>query len=274
MITKDNFFKTSDGAYLYYEVHGQGKPILLLPGSNCSTEFFKHNIAGLSANHQLILMDIRSQGRSSKELTGNTLSRHAQDVYELMEHLQLQDVTLAGWSLSGSTAITYCLQYNHARLSRIVLMDAVLHPFSADEENTYRYQGYKIDEWTEDRMKSIYDGDTFTKDFAMRMSNLSTSEDVAFITKEVRKTHPDANLSLHFDFCMTDNTSNLPLVKVPVGLFYAKSKSYGTGYTDYYARKLKVPYRTYTFDKGGHMAFYFDPDTYNRALLEFTDAVF
>lgn len=271
MITRDNYFQTSDGYYIYYEDYGAGSPILLVPGSNCSGAFFHHNVAGLSENHRLILMDPRSQGRSSKTLSGNTLARHADDILELIEYLGLEDVALGGWSLSGSTVVTYCLRHNHKHLSRILLLDSVLFPFSPDPSNTYRYRNYNVDLWSEDRMKQINNYEYFVQDFSKRMSDLSTIEDVHFIQREVRKTLPYANMELHFDYMMTDNESALASVDVPIGLFYAASKNYGTGYAYRYAEIAQAPTEVYTFDKGGHMAFYFDPESYNKCILKFVE---
>ena len=36
-------FKTNDNVELYYEVKGEGKPVLMIPGWTCTTQFFKKN---------------------------------------------------------------------------------------------------------------------------------------------------------------------------------------------------------------------------------------
>ena len=272
-ITNQNYFKTSDGKYLYFEDYGKGTPILMLPGSNCSTKFFKNNVDDLSKNHRLILMDLRSHGRSSKTLEGNNLESHARDIHELIEHLCLTKVTLIGWSLSGSTIISYCKKYGCDKLVSIVLLDSVVYPFSDSEFNSYRYSGMKVDNWLEDRMETIFNYDTFVDNFANRMSDLSTSEDIEFIKNEVEKVLPESNLELHFDYCMTDNEKNLHFINVPVGLFYAKSNHYGTGLAFGYQKLIKSKSKIVTFDKGGHMAFYFDSENFNKELLQFISEV-
>jgi len=62
-------------------------------------------------------IDPRGQGNSSKSTGGNTLKCHAQDIKELIEHLNLEDVVLLGWSLAASVLVTYAKEFNQYRLS-------------------------------------------------------------------------------------------------------------------------------------------------------------
>ena len=80
MATKDNFFQTSDGLWLYYEMHGSGKPILLLPGFGESLKMWRHSVPVLSEGHQVICLDLRGHGRSMKVPGGNRQVRMAQDL--------------------------------------------------------------------------------------------------------------------------------------------------------------------------------------------------
>ena len=43
-------FKTNDNVELYYEVKGEGKPVLMIPGWTCTTQFFKKNSDVLAEN--------------------------------------------------------------------------------------------------------------------------------------------------------------------------------------------------------------------------------
>lgn len=269
MKIKGNYFTTSDGVYLYYEDYGEGQPLVLLPGSNCSTEFFNRNVRHLKDHMRVITIDMRGHGRSQKTMKGNSLSQHAEDIHELFEHLDLHDVILGGWSLSGATVVRYCHNYASERLSGILLMDTVLYPFSSSSFNTYRYRDHDIDGWLKDRMHSIYNPEIFLNDFVERMSDMSTEEDKAWMKTEVSKTLPTANLELHFDYCMQNTEEELGLIDIPIGLFYAKSKHYGVGYVEAYEEIAQAPTYSALFEKGGHMAFYFDSDYYNQQILSF-----
>ena len=85
MTQTNGFFTTSDQAHLYYEVHGKGQPLFLVHGWQCSSRFWQHNIPELSKHFQVIVMDNRGHGKSSKGLQGQIVARYAQDIRELSE---------------------------------------------------------------------------------------------------------------------------------------------------------------------------------------------
>lgn len=68
--TRNNYFRTSDNAILYFEDHSpeKGSPIVLVPGFCCTTRFFENNLEALSKEHRVITFDPRGQGSSSKGL--------------------------------------------------------------------------------------------------------------------------------------------------------------------------------------------------------------
>ena len=109
--SKNNFFETSDGARIYFEDQGAGTPIILVPGFLCTAKFFQRNVPVLSQRHRVITMDPRGQGYSSKTLQGNRIKRHAQDIRELIDHLQLKNAVLLGWSVAASVVTTYAAEY-------------------------------------------------------------------------------------------------------------------------------------------------------------------
>ena len=84
--TREDYFRTSDDAILYYEDHcpDKGKPIVLVPGFCCTTRFFENNIGELSKEHRVITFDPRGQGCSSKGLHGHTIKRNCEDIKELL----------------------------------------------------------------------------------------------------------------------------------------------------------------------------------------------
>jgi pimeloyl-ACP methyl ester carboxylesterase len=95
--TRENYFRTSDDAILYFEDHcpDKGKPIVLVPGFCCTTRFFENNIGELSKEHRVITFDPRGQGCSSKGLHGHTIRRNCEDIKELLDYL---DVKMLLWS--------------------------------------------------------------------------------------------------------------------------------------------------------------------------------
>src|ERR1700687_1597865 len=56
------YLQLPDGLPLYYEDHGAGKPILLLPGWTVTTGFWQRQIADLSRDHRVLTFDLRGAG--------------------------------------------------------------------------------------------------------------------------------------------------------------------------------------------------------------------
>lgn len=106
MATKDNFFQTSDGLWLYYEVTGEGRPIVLIPGFGEALTMWKYAVPVLSKRFQVVCLDPRGHGRSMKAAGNNRQKRMAQDIRELIDHLGLEDVLLVGHSLGGAIVAT------------------------------------------------------------------------------------------------------------------------------------------------------------------------
>lgn len=106
MATKDNFFQTSDGLWLYYEVTGEGRPIVLIPGFGAALTMWKYTVPVLSQRFQVVCLDPRGHGRSMKAAGNNRQKRMAQDIRELIDHLGLEDVLLVGHSLGGAIVAT------------------------------------------------------------------------------------------------------------------------------------------------------------------------
>lgn len=137
MTQTNGFFTTSDSAHLYYEVHGSGQPLFLVHGWQCSSKFWQRNVNELAQKFQVIIMDNRGHGQSSKGLHGQTLARYAQDVRELSEFLHLKDFILMGWSLGGPILLSYWQQYKHnSNLRGLGLIDMTTFPFSPEEWNS------------------------------------------------------------------------------------------------------------------------------------------
>ncbi len=100
---------------LYYEIIGQGQPLLLLHGNRQSHHIFHSYVHALSAKHQLILMDSRAHGHSvmTKPFAEATFSigDMADDVRKLLDHLGIRKVTLLGYSDGANIALEFASRY-------------------------------------------------------------------------------------------------------------------------------------------------------------------
>ena len=89
---------------IYYEVNGEGEPILLLHGLGSSLRDWEQQIPVFAQHYQVIACDVRGHGRSSKPPGPYSIPQFTADVVELLRHLQVQDAHILGLSMGGMIA--------------------------------------------------------------------------------------------------------------------------------------------------------------------------
>lgn len=106
-------WKTDDGSLIHYEVHGDGgKPaLLLLPGLlGAISSQWRPFIKPLSADYQVIIMDLRGHGRSTNTAKELNLESMMFDVAGLLDALKAPAVHIAGYSLGGYLGLMLALK--------------------------------------------------------------------------------------------------------------------------------------------------------------------
>jgi triacylglycerol esterase/lipase EstA (alpha/beta hydrolase family) len=91
-----------DGVTLYYEVYGQGEPVLLVHGNGGSIAWLKAQIEYFRTRYRVIAMDSRDQGRSSDSPGAITYEKMTDDLAALLDHLKSPPVNVLGWSAGGA----------------------------------------------------------------------------------------------------------------------------------------------------------------------------
>jgi pimeloyl-ACP methyl ester carboxylesterase len=114
-----------DGTSLYCEEEGTGSPVVLLHGLSSSTQGNWKDpgiwAALVGAGHRVIGFDARGHGRSTKPHDPAAYEDAAmeRDVAALLDHLELAETDLVGYSMGAGTALRFALSDN--RLHRLVL---------------------------------------------------------------------------------------------------------------------------------------------------------
>jgi pimeloyl-ACP methyl ester carboxylesterase len=111
----------TNGQELYYELHGQGPPLVLVMGIGYDSSLWTlAQVPVLSTQFQVILVDNRDAGRSSKAIQPYTIADMADDLAGLLDALGIQRSHLLGLSMGGMIAQEFALQHSD-RLDRLVL---------------------------------------------------------------------------------------------------------------------------------------------------------
>jgi pimeloyl-ACP methyl ester carboxylesterase len=116
-----------DGVKLYYEVYGQGPPLLLIHGNGASIWAMKNQIADFSPRYQVIVMDSRDHGRSGDAAGALTFEAMTDDLAALLDHLHTGPVLVLGWSDGGIEALLLGVRHPD-KVTKIAAMAANLYP--------------------------------------------------------------------------------------------------------------------------------------------------
>lgn len=117
-----------NGIRLAYQVHGTGRPLVLLHGGFGSVEMFGPNVAALAAGRQVIGVDLQSHGRTPAVDRPMRYETMADDIAALIGYLGHEQADVMGFSLGGGVALRTAIQ--HAALVRRVVL--VSTPFKRD----------------------------------------------------------------------------------------------------------------------------------------------
>lgn len=272
MMENGNFFRTSDGVNIYFEDYGVGEPLLLLPGFMCTAKFFKKNKAELSKDNRLIIMESRGHGLSGKCLTGLQVPRMAQDVKELLEYLDLKQVTFLGWSLGGPIAMSYYEQFGDYRLKRIGMLDSALYPFGDEIYNAHSLHGHNMEAFCKGMKTALESHSSYCKAFLQKIFKHGIQpEDEGWLVEETTKCPPWIAFAIYEDYLHRNYIPVLPLLKIPVLICGADSPTMpnGINMANEYSRMVKAPCMFHPFEDAGHILFYESPDEFHKVVLDF-----
>lgn len=113
---------------LYYEVYGEGEPLVLLHGNGGSMKDYYQQIPVLSKQYKVIAIDTRGHGKSKDTSRKDfTYKMFADDVKAVADHMKLDKINIVGWSDGGNTGLEFALKYPD-RLNKLVAIGANAFP--------------------------------------------------------------------------------------------------------------------------------------------------
>ena len=143
------FVDSFDGNKIYYEIKGEGMPIIFLPCVGASLEYWKYQ-ESLASNYKMILIDVAGHGKSENNRKEFTYQSLAKDVLAVIEKEQLDKVLFVGHSFGACVALEASVLLQDKSLG-IISIDSLM-PLSA------YYAREATDEEIEEVMKE-YEGD-------------------------------------------------------------------------------------------------------------------
>lgn len=105
-------YATVNGLHMYYEVHGTGKPLVLIHGaaSTIGTTFGRI-LPALAKTHQVIAVELQAHGHSdNRDGRQITFEQDADDVIALLQQLHIGKADIFGFSNGGTTALLIAIR--------------------------------------------------------------------------------------------------------------------------------------------------------------------
>jgi pimeloyl-ACP methyl ester carboxylesterase len=119
-----NGYAHVNGLAMYYEVHGEGAPLVLLHGGVLTIDLsFGNLIPEFAADRKVIATELQGHGRTADTDHEVDLKYLASDVAGLLDHLGVERADVFGFSLGGGTALQFALDHP-GRLRKLVVASA------------------------------------------------------------------------------------------------------------------------------------------------------
>ncbi|SMF84158.1 non-heme chloroperoxidase [Paenibacillus uliginis N3/975] len=252
------------------------------PGPGSRPVFFVH---GWPLNHKMfeyqynilpeygfrcISMDIRGNGQSSKPWGSYSYDRLADDLYIVLETLQLENTALVGFSVGGAISIRYMSRYGGCHITKLALVDAVTPSFVKTPDSPYgvtkEQANALINQMYVNLPKFLNDVSLMffnrnlgpaTLDWFVHLGFQSASYALIKILQEAAK---------------DDVTKDLSQIHVPTAIFHGVHDQLIPFKSAQITQQRIRGSQLYPFDNSGHGLPIDQADDFNKALMHFINA--
>jgi pimeloyl-ACP methyl ester carboxylesterase len=120
-------FISINGARQYFEIYGQGEPLLLIHGNGGNIAFMKPQIEYFSRKYQVVVMDCRGRGKSELGNDSLTYMQMTRDIAGILDYLKLDSVYVVGRSDGGIISLLMAIYYPQ-KVKKVVAFASNLSP--------------------------------------------------------------------------------------------------------------------------------------------------
>ena len=219
-----------------------------------SGAFFKPQIQGLGEEFRVIAPDLRGCGDSAGRPGTYQVPRYAKDLAELLDHLDLREATLVGWSMGGGIAIEYLLAHGLERVRGVGLVD---FPPKLDEDPSV------ADKVCHNLAKRR---ETFTRDFIARMF-LAPRDDLDWMVAEALKCEASTACDMYRAMRPARGPAPYGFATLPAFLAFPPRGWFPAALDSW--RNVFPRHDAPTFPASKHCPFLEEPVAFNDALRRF-----
>src|SRR5947207_9707307 len=97
---------------MYYEIHGRGRPLILLHGAYMTIELMGPIVPRLAETRQVIAVELQGHGRTADADRPITYEGMADDIAAVARHLKIEQADVFGYSMGGGAALQLALRHS------------------------------------------------------------------------------------------------------------------------------------------------------------------
>jgi non-heme chloroperoxidase len=259
---------------LSYQDLGSGRPVVLIHGWPVTHAMWEYQMLELP-NHgmRVIAYDRRGFGNSSRPWDGYDYDTLADDLKGLLDRLDLQDVTLVGFSMAGGEVARYMARHGGARVSKVVFLSAVTPFLMRTADNPDGVDPANFSPILEGLQKDRPD---FLTDFGKKFFNVGMlTHPVTAATLEWARSlaftaSPKATLECARAFSGTDFRADLKTIKVPALVIHGEAdQTVPIDASGARTAKMIAGAQFKTYSNGSHGIFITHKEQLNRDLVTF-----
>jgi len=252
---------------MYYEIHGEGEPLVLIPGRGAKVEQFFMHIPVFSRTHKVIAFDPRGAGRTDAPDIPYTFKMMADDLAGLINIINIDSAHILGTSMGGNIAQEFVLHYPE-RVTSLILACTGFGPAhsvpTTDPEVIEYFQNPKVLPLKESAMQTARLG--MSQEFINNNSDLITQ----VIDYNMEHPSPPQGQMGQMQAAMSHDTyDRLPTIKAPTIVIHGDADRI-VPVENAQIMASRIPRAELAIlKKMGHFFFWEAFDEFNRIVLDF-----
>ncbi|GBQ86642.1 alpha/beta fold hydrolase [Asaia krungthepensis] len=264
------FITASDDTRLHYREEGQGRPLVMMHGWTFSGRFFHRNVPALAEHARVITLDLRGHGESDKPDHSYRIARLAADLRDLLQALDLDDVTVLGWSIGCPIIWSYLELFGPVRLRDAIFVQQTPRQYYSSEWKHGHAACYDQAGLAETIQKLTLTPDAFDRqNLADCCASELPEEERAMLLSEMAKSPAHARAAMMEDHTVHDWRDVLPHLKLPALMMVAEKDAVLVPEGPSWVAQNMPQCRELRFSASSHMLFIDETEKFNCAVLEF-----
>jgi 3-oxoadipate enol-lactonase len=258
----------SDDAEIFYEVRGNGPPVVLLHPFPCDHEFWNPLAVALESRFRLILPDLRGHGASGIGEGPAFMQNHARDVARVLDSAGIGKAAFVGCSIGGYILFEFWRRFRE-RVSALAIIDSRPQPDTAEARaNRLKAAATVLEQGTEPFLDTMIPK-------LMGRTTLATRPDLVDRARAMMRTMSAEDISLVQRGMAErpDSVADLKTISVPTLIVIGEEDVLSTVADGELMRQNIAGSQLKVIPKAGHYAPWEQPEAVGTVLRQFLDGV-